>query len=207
MVVSLYPSICLCMLCSVAVSATVQWCPWLCSAMMKNEPVFQIFKAVAEVLFHDWPSLPYPVFPQPTCTFPQPPQHTSRDMSHSSRGAAGSSHHGQGFQTQGGNPAELERILERPRLVVVEQPKERGMRFRYECEGRSAGSILGSSSTETTKTQPAIEVLWWFLSFFFFFLWLFIHFWAKRQGSPEEKQTACQWNCSDTSRTNEHATN
>ncbi|XP_075892266.1 transcription factor RelB isoform X2 [Nelusetta ayraudi] len=107
---------------------------------------------------------------QPTRTFPQPPQHPSRDMSHSSRGAApaaGSSHHGQGFkpalgrslpQTQGGNPAELERILERPRLVVVEQPKERGMRFRYECEGRSAGSILGSSSTESTKTQPAIEI-------------------------------------------------
>uniref|UniRef100_A0A3Q3X358 RHD domain-containing protein n=1 Tax=Mola mola TaxID=94237 RepID=A0A3Q3X358_MOLML len=38
------------------------------------------------------------------------------------------------------------------------QPKERGMRFRYECEGRSAGSILGASSTETNKTQPAIEV-------------------------------------------------
>uniref|UniRef100_A0A3Q3ERZ6 V-rel avian reticuloendotheliosis viral oncogene homolog B n=1 Tax=Labrus bergylta TaxID=56723 RepID=A0A3Q3ERZ6_9LABR len=45
-----------------------------------------------------------------------------------------------------------------PQLVVVEEPKERGMRFRYECEGRSAGSILGTSSTETNKTQPAIEV-------------------------------------------------
>lgn len=42
--------------------------------------------------------------------------------------------------------------------MVVEEPKERGMRFRYECEGRSAGSILGASSTETNKTQPAIEV-------------------------------------------------
>ncbi|XP_056139538.1 transcription factor RelB isoform X2 [Lampris incognitus] len=52
----------------------------------------------------------------------------------------------------------LERILEKPKLVVVEEPKERGMRFRYECEGRSAGSILGSSSTESTKTQPAIEI-------------------------------------------------
>lgn len=52
----------------------------------------------------------------------------------------------------------LERILDKPRLVVVEEPKERGMRFRYECEGRSAGSILGTSSTETNKTQPAIEV-------------------------------------------------
>ncbi|XP_029922515.1 transcription factor RelB [Myripristis murdjan] len=52
----------------------------------------------------------------------------------------------------------LERVLEKPKLVVVEEPKERGMRFRYECEGRSAGSILGASSTETSKTQPAIEI-------------------------------------------------
>lgn len=122
----------------------------------------------------------FAVFPQPTCTFPQPLPHPSRDMSLSSRGAAPaamSSHQGPGFksslgpqssggllsQAQGANPGELERILDRPRLVVVEQPKERGMRFRYECEGRSAGSILGSSSTETTKTQPAIEVQQQFL--------------------------------------------
>lgn len=52
----------------------------------------------------------------------------------------------------------LERFLEKPELVVVEQPKERGMRFRYECEGRSAGSILGASSTEVNKSLPAIEI-------------------------------------------------
>lgn len=52
----------------------------------------------------------------------------------------------------------LERILEKPKLVVVEEPKDRGMRFRYECEGRSAGSILGASSTDNNKTQPTIEV-------------------------------------------------
>lgn len=46
----------------------------------------------------------------------------------------------------------------RPHLVIIEQPKQRGMRFRYECEGRSAGSILGESSTEASKTLPAIEV-------------------------------------------------
>lgn len=46
----------------------------------------------------------------------------------------------------------------RPHLVITEQPKQRGMRFRYECEGRSAGSILGESSTEASKTLPAIEV-------------------------------------------------
>ncbi|XP_061734131.1 transcription factor RelB isoform X2 [Nerophis ophidion] len=52
----------------------------------------------------------------------------------------------------------LERVLEKPKLVVVEQPKERGMRFRYVCEGRSAGSIMGASGTESNKTQPAIEI-------------------------------------------------
>ncbi|XP_028321381.1 transcription factor RelB isoform X2 [Gouania willdenowi] len=52
----------------------------------------------------------------------------------------------------------LERVLEKPRFVVVEEPKDRGMRFRYECEGRSAGSILGASSTDSNKTQPAIEI-------------------------------------------------
>ncbi|XP_040929336.1 transcription factor RelB isoform X2 [Betta splendens] len=56
------------------------------------------------------------------------------------------------------NSDALERILEKPKLVVVEEPKDRGMRFRYECEGRSAGSILGASSTETNKTQPTIEI-------------------------------------------------
>lgn len=61
-------------------------------------------------------------------------------------------------QSRGAETEMLERVLEKPKLVVVEEPKERGMRFRYECEGRSAGSILGTSSTETNKTQPAIEI-------------------------------------------------
>ncbi|MEQ2177688.1 hypothetical protein GOODEAATRI_006167 [Goodea atripinnis] len=61
----------------------------------------------------------------------------------------------QGLQS---NANVLEQILEKPRLVVVEEPKDRGMRFRYECEGRSAGSILGASSTDNNKTQPTIEI-------------------------------------------------
>ncbi|ETE56505.1 hypothetical protein L345_17784, partial [Ophiophagus hannah] len=44
-----------------------------------------------------------------------------------------------------------------PELVIIEQPKQRGMRFRYQCEGRSAGSILGEGSSETNKTLPTIE--------------------------------------------------
>ncbi|KAM3911591.1 transcription factor RelB [Leptodactylus fuscus] len=46
-----------------------------------------------------------------------------------------------------------------PKLIITEQPKQRGMRFRYQCEGRSAGSILGESSTEHSKTLPAIALL------------------------------------------------
>ncbi|KAM7413119.1 hypothetical protein PAMA_020486 [Pampus argenteus] len=113
---------------------------------------------------------------QPTCTFSQLPQQlcTPREMAHSSRGASshpGSSRRGRGssclltssssgsISSHGQGETEmLERVLEKPKLVVAEEPKERGMRFRYECEGRSAGSILGASSTETNKTQPAIEI-------------------------------------------------
>ncbi|XP_048836689.1 transcription factor RelB homolog isoform X2 [Brienomyrus brachyistius] len=52
----------------------------------------------------------------------------------------------------------LEKFLDIPKCLIVEQPKERGMRFRYECEGRSAGSILGAGSTEANKSLPAIEI-------------------------------------------------
>ncbi|XP_077357567.1 transcription factor p65 isoform X2 [Festucalex cinctus] len=45
-----------------------------------------------------------------------------------------------------------------PRIEIIEQPKQRGMRFRYKCEGRSAGSIPGEKSNDTTKTHPAIKV-------------------------------------------------
>uniref|UniRef100_A0A8C4R0H3 V-rel avian reticuloendotheliosis viral oncogene homolog n=1 Tax=Eptatretus burgeri TaxID=7764 RepID=A0A8C4R0H3_EPTBU len=43
-----------------------------------------------------------------------------------------------------------------PRLEILEQPRQRGQRFRYECEGRSAGSILGENSTEQHKTYTAV---------------------------------------------------
>ncbi|KAF6739117.1 Transcription factor p65 [Oryzias melastigma] len=45
-----------------------------------------------------------------------------------------------------------------PYIEIIEQPKQRGMRFRYKCEGRSAGSIPGEKSNDTTKTYPAIKV-------------------------------------------------
>ncbi|XP_075425934.1 transcription factor p65 isoform X2 [Ascaphus truei] len=45
-----------------------------------------------------------------------------------------------------------------PYVEIIEQPKQRGMRFRYKCEGRSAGSIPGEHSTDTSKTHPTIKV-------------------------------------------------
>ncbi|XP_036380560.1 transcription factor p65-like [Megalops cyprinoides] len=45
-----------------------------------------------------------------------------------------------------------------PYIEIIEQPKPRGMRFRYKCEGRSAGSILGEKSSDTTKTHPSIKI-------------------------------------------------
>nr|AGI44585.1 transcription factor Rel [Azumapecten farreri] len=44
-------------------------------------------------------------------------------------------------------------------VEIVEQPKQRGLRFRYECEGRSAGSIPGDKSTTERKTFPTIKIV------------------------------------------------
>lgn len=43
-------------------------------------------------------------------------------------------------------------------VSIFEQPKQRGLRFRYKCEGRSAGSIPGDKSTSERKTYPAIQI-------------------------------------------------
>ncbi|XP_032939862.1 transcription factor RelB [Catharus ustulatus] len=74
----------------------------------------------------------------------------------------------------GGAREKLEKLEKpgKPRLVITEQPKQRGMRFRYECEGRSAGSILGENSTEGSRTLPSIEL-------------------QNCQGIPEVTVTAC----------------
>jgi len=49
-------------------------------------------------------------------------------------------------------------VDEEPWVEVVEQPKSTAMRFRYLCEGRSAGTILGVNATAAQKTYPAIKV-------------------------------------------------
>lgn len=46
----------------------------------------------------------------------------------------------------------------KPCVQIFEQPKQRGMRFRYKCEGRSAGSIPGEKSSDNNRTYPSIQV-------------------------------------------------
>lgn len=42
---------------------------------------------------------------------------------------------------------------------INEQPAPKALRFRYECEGRSAGSLPGASSTSEKKTFPKIQIV------------------------------------------------
>jgi Rel homology domain (RHD). len=44
-------------------------------------------------------------------------------------------------------------------VKITEQPASKALRFRYECEGRSAGSIPGVNSTPENKTYPTIQVI------------------------------------------------
>lgn len=59
-----------------------------------------------------------------------------------------------------GDPLSVEmntgRLL--PYVEIIEQPASKALRFRYECEGRSAGSIPGVNSTPENKTFPSIRV-------------------------------------------------
>ncbi|XP_070576755.1 putative transcription factor p65 homolog isoform X2 [Ptychodera flava] len=45
-----------------------------------------------------------------------------------------------------------------PYTEIIEQCKSRGQRFRYVCEGRSAGSLAGENSTQEKKTYPTIKI-------------------------------------------------
>lgn len=113
--------------------------------------------------------------PQPNFLSPKQTVCSSKEMSSIHPAHVGSSARGRGSscllapeapvsaQSQGDTEM-LQKFLEKPKLVVVEEPKDRGMRFRYQCEGRSAGSIMGASSTDSNKTQPTIEVRLGFVS-------------------------------------------
>ncbi|KAI7805605.1 proto-oncogene c-Rel [Triplophysa rosa] len=50
-------------------------------------------------------------------------------------------------------------LMGEPCVQIFEQPKQRGMRFRYKCEGRSAGSIPGEKSSDNNRTYPSIQIL------------------------------------------------
>jgi len=51
-----------------------------------------------------------------------------------------------------------EALQSEPWVEIIEQPKSTAMRFRYLCEGRSAGTILGVNATTAQKTFPTIRV-------------------------------------------------
>lgn len=44
-------------------------------------------------------------------------------------------------------------------VKITEQPASKALRFRYECEGRSAGSIPGVLSSPENKTFPSIQIV------------------------------------------------
>ncbi|CAG05087.1 unnamed protein product, partial [Tetraodon nigroviridis] len=46
-----------------------------------------------------------------------------------------------------------------PYIQIIEEPKQRGFRFRYECEGPSHGGLPGASSEKNRRTYPTVKVL------------------------------------------------
>ncbi|KAL7982072.1 hypothetical protein Chor_001129, partial [Crotalus horridus] len=49
------------------------------------------------------------------------------------------------------------RTTDGPYLQIVEQPKQRGFRFRYVCEGPSHGGLPGASSEKNKKSYPQVK--------------------------------------------------
>ncbi|XP_041050315.1 nuclear factor NF-kappa-B p105 subunit-like [Carcharodon carcharias] len=45
-----------------------------------------------------------------------------------------------------------------PYIEIIEQPKQRGFRFRYGCEGPSHGGLPGVSSEKNKKTYPKVKI-------------------------------------------------
>ncbi|KAH0615883.1 hypothetical protein JD844_026485 [Phrynosoma platyrhinos] len=50
------------------------------------------------------------------------------------------------------------KIADGPYLQIVEQPKQRGFRFRYVCEGPSHGGLPGASSEKNKKSYPQVKI-------------------------------------------------
>ncbi|KAM9803765.1 nuclear factor NF-kappa-B p100 subunit [Neosynchiropus ocellatus] len=45
-----------------------------------------------------------------------------------------------------------------PYIQIIEEPKQRGFRFRYECEGPSHGGLPGASSERNRRTYPTVKI-------------------------------------------------
>ncbi|XP_077103665.1 nuclear factor NF-kappa-B p105 subunit isoform X1 [Siphateles boraxobius] len=50
------------------------------------------------------------------------------------------------------------RTVDGPCLRIIEQPKQRGFRFRYGCEGPSHGGLPGASSEKNRKSYPQVKI-------------------------------------------------
>ncbi|KAG5845327.1 nuclear factor NF-kappa-B p105 subunit-like isoform X2 [Anguilla rostrata] len=50
------------------------------------------------------------------------------------------------------------KIADGPYLEITEQPKQRGFRFRYGCEGPSHGGLPGAYSKKNRKSYPQVKV-------------------------------------------------
>ncbi|XP_037118525.1 nuclear factor NF-kappa-B p105 subunit [Syngnathus acus] len=61
------------------------------------------------------------------------------------------------FPTLQSHPASS-RIGDGPFLHILEEPKQRGFRFRYGCEGPSHGGLPGASSEKNKKTYPTVKI-------------------------------------------------
>lgn len=55
-------------------------------------------------------------------------------------------------------PAPSQQQRQNAYVEITEQPAPKAIRFRYECEGRSAGSIPGVRSTPENRTFPSIKI-------------------------------------------------
>ncbi|XP_029416094.1 nuclear factor NF-kappa-B p105 subunit isoform X2 [Nannospalax galili] len=55
-------------------------------------------------------------------------------------------------------PPEMPLSTDGPYLQILEQPKQRGFRFRYVCEGPSHGGLPGASSEKNKKSYPQVKI-------------------------------------------------
>nr|XP_015200704.1 PREDICTED: nuclear factor NF-kappa-B p105 subunit isoform X1 [Lepisosteus oculatus]XP_015200705.1 PREDICTED: nuclear factor NF-kappa-B p105 subunit isoform X1 [Lepisosteus oculatus]XP_015200706.1 PREDICTED: nuclear factor NF-kappa-B p105 subunit isoform X1 [Lepisosteus oculatus]XP_015200707.1 PREDICTED: nuclear factor NF-kappa-B p105 subunit isoform X1 [Lepisosteus oculatus] len=55
-------------------------------------------------------------------------------------------------------PTNSLRVADGPYLQIIEQPKQRGFRFRYGCEGPSHGGLPGASSEKNRKSYPQVKI-------------------------------------------------